>query len=334
MNILIIRGKDVHTCRIEAGFANLGCSVKTVTEFTETSTTNCDIVFIDPSYEGRLPNRFDSKHVLFYDSEDSPYHFAYGSAYESLKDSIKFYAKMNYVDNDRNDGIKNVAFPLPIYGALQSIASQSFCNFDDLSAKPCFIGHGTYIGKYQPVKNGWYSCRDDATSIGYAYNNGRVDFLYNQRLDWLMSAKQDGISVHGGIVFDGNDNLSLDWQKKHFGQGVQQFSHPPISWQESFDLYNRRKIALCPTGHERISWRIFDLMAAGAVIFLTDLCGQKSLFMPKEYITVKDGDRFSSVFESNRANMKNLWKAAQANKQFIQELNADRVLQQFFSQLS
>lgn len=333
MNILVIRGKDAHTIRLVSGFSNIGCHVKVAHNLEEISENKCDIVFVDPSYSGELPANFNSDLVMFYDCEDSPRHFDGGAAYASLKDKVSFYAKMNYVEDDRSDGIKNIAFPLPIYGSIQAIACQSFSNWSEDLARVSFIGHGTYIGKYQPVKDGWYACTDDATSIGYAYNDGKIDFLYNQRLDWLLSAKQNNITVNGGLVFESSGNLSLEWQKRHFGEGIEQFSCSPIDWMDSFRYYNEHKISLCPTGHERISWRIFDLMAAGSVIFLTDLRAQKSLFMPQEYVTVYDGERFSTVYERHKKDMKNLWKAAQANKQFVSELTADKVVKQFYSQL-
>ena len=47
---------------------------------------------------------------MFYDCEDSPTDFYPGVGYEALKNKCVSYAKMNWVDDDRNDNIKNIGF--------------------------------------------------------------------------------------------------------------------------------------------------------------------------------------------------------------------------------
>jgi hypothetical protein len=267
---------------------------------------------------------------MFYDCEDGPLDFYPDIAYLSLKDKIKYYAKMNYIEEDRNDGIKNIAFPLPIYNELSQIAKYDFIEFKDEYAKCFLLGHGTFIGNYIPVK-GNYNCSDDIFSIGIYNNKDKIEFLYNQRIDWILSMIKNGIPYFGGIVF-GNDNLSEEWQSKYFGN-VQKIKTQGMSWFETFKQHALNKIGLCPTGHERISWRTFDLMASGSVIFWTDNKKMQTLIMPEEYITVPDGVDFAKIYFENQKNFKEIWKASQKNKELISNLTPEKVMEKFFNQL-
>lgn len=330
--ILIIKGKDVHTHqRIGSGFYNALNEVHVIEKYEELDGSYYDIAFVDPSVTFDPSSKLNCEHLMFYDCEDSPTDFFPDVAYYSLKDKIKYYAKMNYIENDRNDEIKNIAFPLPIYNQLSSIAKYDFLNFEEKYQKCFLLGHGTYIGKYK-IENGYYNCTEDIFSIGMADNNNKIDFLYNQRIDWILSMIKNNIEYKGGIVFSGNDNMSLKWQTKHFGN-VEKIKADPLSWIETFKLHALNKIGLCPTGHERISWRAFDLMASGSIIFWTDNKKQKSLIMPEEYITVPDGVDFADVYYKNEKSFKEIWKASQKNKQLIASLNPEKVMEKFFNQL-
>ena len=331
--ILIIKGKDVHTHqRIASGFYQAFNEVKVIENYNDLDDSHYDITFIDPSVTFDPTSKLNSDQIMFYDCEDDPINFFPNTAYFSLKDKIKYYAKMNYIENDRNDGIKNIAFPLPIYNELSRIAQLDFLNYEEQNKKCFLIGHGTYIGNYK-IQNGYYNCTEDIFSIGTANNNNKIDFLYNQRIDWILSMIKNKIEYKGGIVFQENQtNMSLEWQTKHFGK-VEKIKTNYIPWLETFKYHALNKIGLCPTGHERISWRVFDLMASGSIIFWTDNKKQQSLFMPEEYITVPDAVDFSEIYFKNEKNFKEIWKASQKNKELIANLTPEKVMDKFFKQL-
>lgn len=328
--ILIIKGRDVHTSRMMYGFLNCGNEVTVIEKYEELNGSYYDIIFIDPSVKFDPSSKLNCNYLMFYDCEDSPYDFYPDLAYFTLKDKIKYYAKMNFVENDRNDGIKNIAFPLPIYNQIINTSKYDFMNFEEKYCKSFLLGHGTYIGNYK-IQNGYYNCSKDIFSIGMAYNNGKIDFLYNQRIDWILSMIKNNIPYVGGLVF-GNNNMSLEWQSKHFGN-VEKIKCEYMPWIETFKQHALNKIGLCPTGHERLSWRIFDLMASGSIIFWTDNKKQQSLIMPEEYITVPDGIDFAEIYFENEKNFKEIWKASQKNKELMASLTSEKIMDKFFKQL-
>lgn len=332
MKILIIKGKDIHTLgRIVPGFHNNRNEVKVIEKYEDLDRSYYDLILIDPSVNFDPSSKINCKYLMFYDCEDSPFNFIPDVAYFSLKDKIKYYAKMNFVEGDRNDGIKNIAFPLPIYNTLSEIAKLDFTDFKDEYSKCFLLGHGTFLGHYSPVK-GHYNCNEDIFPIGICNNGGKIELLYNQRIDWILSMINNNIPYSGGIVF-GNHNLSEEWQSKYFGN-VQKIKAYGMPWLETFRHHSLNKIGLCPTGHERMSWRIFDLMASGSIIFWTDNKKQQSLIMPKEYTTIPDGVDFAKSYFENKKNFKEIWKASQKNKELIASLTSEKVMQKFLDQLN
>lgn len=332
MKVLIIQGRDAHTDgRIIAGFLNNDDSIqiKKITRHEEIDGSYFDWVFVDPSVNFDPIAKLNYGILFFYDCEDDPKHFDPDVAYFSLKDKVCAYVKMNYIQGDRNDGIKNIAFPLPVYPYLTQISQFSFPEFSSTNCVPFLLGHGTYIGKYKKEEGVNYSVFEDCQSVG-VYDNG--DLLYNQRLDWLMSLTKEKVPYAGGIAFS-HGNLSLEWQSKYFGNGIKKYEHAHIGWNDTFQCHARFRIGLCPTGHERISWRLFDLMAAGSVIFWTDNKNQQSLIMPKHYITVKDGYSLAESILSNSGNLKDLWKASQEHKDLFSKLDSKKIIGLFLDQI-
>lgn len=333
MKILIIRGRDAHTYgRIVPGFVNCNNEVKVVESYDELDGSYQDMILIDPSVKFDPSSKVCSKFLMFYDCEDGSRDFFPDIAYFSMKDKIKYYAKMNYVDDDRKDGIKNIAFPLPIYNQLSEIAKHDFTEFEEKHSKCFLLGHGTFLGHYV-FPGGHFNCEKDISPIATINDTNSVELLYNQRIDWILSMKRDGVPYVGGIVFQNSDNnLSYNFQKKLFGN-IDKVKADGLDWFSTFNEHSNNKIGLCPTGHERISWRTFDLMAAGSVIFLTDTKNQKCLIMPEEYITVHDGINFSDVYFKYRKDFKEIWKASQKNKIRIANLTPEKIMSEFFNQL-
>jgi len=331
MKILIIKGKDNHTHhRIVPGFQNYGCNVTVKEAYEDIPTEKFDIIFVDPSVDFDPSNKLNTDVLMFYDCEDSPYDFNAGVAYEVLKDKVVAYAKMNWVEDDRKDGIKNIGFPLYCYKNLYQVAHADIPDFSHQFAIPLMICSPTFIGGYKPDPEGIYNNEDDVSCFGKHETNIPEHVMYNQRIDWLCSLRKNNIFHVGGLTF-GIDNLTLDWQSKYFGNGVSKLGIQRVSYSDMINAMVIYRVGLCPTGHERISWRTFDLMAIGSILVWTDNKKQQSMIMPEEYITVKDGEDLGTRLLSLQKDYKDIWKACQKNRECLR-LNDQKVLDIFHSQ--
>ena len=338
--VLIVRGEDRHTYRLEQSMQIFPVLRKTVKKYEEIPKERYDVIFVDPSLEFDPTPRLNSDHILFYDCEDSPRDFNPGVAYEAMKDKVQYYAKMNWVDDDRGDGIKNIGFPLSVYPSLIRCAKAETLPFSYQHAIPFFIGTGTFIGNYDvdPKRHYEFDDKLQVSSLGI-YDYSRDDeWLYNQRIDWLLSMRKNNIPHIGGLVFPSTDpthNLSMEWQRKYFGPGVESLGIGAIPRQKYLEtLSNHCRIGLCPTGHDRMSWRVFDIMATGAILVWTDDKDQKSMYMPKEYITVEDGENLGKKLLSIQSDYHEIWRACQGNKKIFQNLSPEKIWEDFMEQMS
>jgi len=314
MSILVIVGRDAHSWRIISGFQNCGNHVSVVHKYKDIDKTLYDLVLVDPSTNFDPTLRLRYKFLMFYDCEDSAEHFDPDVAYYAMKDKVTAYVKMNWVEDDRADGIKNIGFPLPVYSDLRQITSfQSRSN----NYTPFLVCSPTFLGHYNTDK-------EVDTGLHTRYLSKIDDeTLYSQRVQWFLSLRENGIGYRGGIVFGKEKtNLCLSWQKKYFGN-VEQFTYHPITRQDYIKFLFEFNIALCPTGHERIGWRIFDAMAAGSIIFRTDFCGRKMMIMPKESIEVKDDEDISLVLSNSSNRYSEFSKAAKDNQVLLNISNYD-----------
>jgi hypothetical protein len=332
MNILIIKGSDRHTYRIIDGFKSCNVFPKVISSINDVTNDFFDLVLIDPSFEWDISNKIKYDRLGFFDTEDGVLDFNPGIAYETLKHKAHFYAKMNYVENDRNDNIKNVGFPLSLFTQLAQVAKLDVCNFEHSHAIPFFVGHSTFIGNYKgaaaPEKY------EDVTSIGVVDNNGIPELVYNQRIQWLNSLKKNNIPFAGGIVFPRDSHsIGLDWQKNIFGK-VEKLECSPVSRDTYLNLLmNKFKLGLCPTGHERNSWRVFDIMSCGSILIWNDNKNQKSMYTPKQFITIKDEEDLGTRLLSIQKDYKEIWKAHQENKKLMASLTPEKILNDFIESI-
>lgn len=330
MNILFILGKDVHYGRIFLGFAACHASIAHLKDVDVTGDIYnrfYDIIFIDSSANLNKYD-FNCNHIIFFDTEDDPRHFNPGSAYYNYKEQVKFYAKMNYVPDDRLDGIKNIAIPLNIYTELAA-ATEFKTKFDPDSFMPYLRASPTYIGKYKMIPYGKYS-KDLNRGIFSLGIHESGDILYNQRVDWILSLDKHKIKHDAGIVFS-TDNCTIDWQEQYFGR-ISELKANRVNWYELIVQLGNKGIGLCPTGHERMSWRLFDIMSIGSILVWTDNHLQTNLYMPKEFITVKDGEELGPIIGS--LNLKETWDLHQSNRDVLRGLTPKRMLDDFMDQLS
>jgi hypothetical protein len=327
MRVLIVKGKDRHTIRLQQGLASCGVLIRTATKYEELTNHVYDMAFVDPSFEADISNKIRAHRLFFYDCEDSPTDFFPGTAYYTLKDKVLAYAKMNYIENDRNDGIQNIGFPISAYLNLQSVANYPQ-NFDNKFI-PFFVGCPTYLGNHIQVAGGKYSSTQYVRCLA-EHESGNI--MYNQRYDWLLSLKQSNISYRGGIVFQEGNNLSLDFQSKYFGRVID-FKTNPMNYNDQLHGLIENKIGLCPTGHERLSWRNYDIMATGAILIRTDHKKQLALINPKEYITIKDGEDLGTTLLEIEKNYTELYKAHQTNRDIFKTLDQKKLITLFTDQL-
>jgi hypothetical protein len=304
---------------------------KTVSNYEDIPSERCDVVFVDPSLKFDPSSKLNSDVIMFFDCEDDPKNFNPGVAYESMKHSVTHYAKMNWVDDDRGDGIKNIGFPLNISLYMSRVASLDLPEFNHNNAIPFFVGTGTFLGGYDLQDVTSFNKDNDLqlSSIGI-YDDGKP--MYNQRIDWLLSLRKNNIPHVGGMVFK-EHNLSKEWQSKYFGEGVMSLEMNPISHNDYLNALVNNRVGLCPTGHDRLSWRVFDIMATGAILIWTDHKNQKSMYMPKEYTTIQDGECVGSKLLQLQPDYKELWRANQENRKVFKELSPDKIRKDFMNQL-
>jgi hypothetical protein len=332
----ILRGNDLHTYRLFQGLRS--CGIESVVIQDENIPKGAyDIVFVDPSFPRSVSHDMGSK-IIFFDCEDDPRHFDPGEAYYSLKDHVEFYAKMVYVEDDRKDGIKNIAFPIQTYLGLRNFAKSDLSNVP-YSFDPVFIGVPTWANPDSIVDGGAYSFDEEqdihsvVTLPEEEITDGGSNIRYNQRVDWLLSMEKSGIHFEGGLVFKEDDCYSQDFVSNLFGKGVRKWAHDPISYQQNLMSIIQNKVALCPTGHDRISWRTFDIMAAGSILFWTDVEDRKMLYMPKSFVKVKDGDNLGECLQEHEKYYEELLGESRRNSELMSSLTPEVVKKDFLHQL-
>lgn len=332
-DVLIIRGRDRHTQRLIWGLSAVGINTTIADSFDEIPDTHVDVTLVDPSVTFDPSRKLNSKVTAFFDTEDDPRHFDPDVAYHALSDIAECYVKMNWVEDDRKDKIRNVGFPIHILLECGHFARQGKLPWSKKQIAPIMVAAPTYMGNYKPVKGGMYAS-DEFVSCFTTLTKpetGADEIVYNQRYDWLLSLKQAGIPYVGGINFS-QGVYSLEHQTNWHGN-VAQFTSPTgfISKSDQYRLFQNFPLALVPTGHERISWRVFDAMAAGAIIYWTDNHGQKTMYNPVSYTTVRDGESLSNKINEN-LDFKKLWEESEKNREVLNKLTPEIIRKDFFNQ--
>jgi hypothetical protein len=334
-NIVIIRGRDRHTVRLKWGLSAIGINPIIVDSLDEIPDRHVDITLVDPSVSFDPSSKINSKVTAFFDTEDDPCQFDPDVAYAALSGNVEYYVKMNWVDDDRCDKIRNIGFPIHILLECGHFARQEKLPWNKKQIAPVMVAAPTYMGGYKPVRGGLY-CSDEFVScftVLIDNETGVEEIVYNQRYDWLLSLKQAGIPYVGGINFS-EDVYSLEHQTNWHGD-VAQFTSPTgfISKSDQYKLFQNFPLALVPTGHERISWRVFDAMAAGAIIYWTDNCGQQTMYNPVSYITVKDGENLPTKIGEN-FDFEGLWEESEKNREVLSKLTPEVIRRDFFHQFN
>jgi hypothetical protein len=353
MRVLLLIGEDAHNYRLIMGLMMANPQIELfASEISDTHDSvdlsnprfrfwnNCntdyrgkhfDLVLVDPSYPQDRRGEFTFDRLGFFDCEDAPEHDEYwseiynGVAYHVFKDDALFYAKMDYPEKARDDGIKYIAFPIEPYMGLFNVANAEIPEFTHMNAIPFFQGSPSFLGDVGSFKG------PQRSGDIYFANDTPDGYWYNQRFQWLQSLENNNIPYEGGIVFMEAECISLEHQSKYFGN-VAKFSRNYIDRNTFFNKAARNRIGLNPAGNNRNSWRLYDLMAIGSII-VTGQCEMKSMYSPKEFITVNDHDDLGTVLREAQPDFKEMAKASKANRELLAGLNPEKVWSDFWSSI-
>ena len=157
--------------------------------------------------------------------------------------------------------------------------------------------------------------------------------MYNQRIHWLDALQKDLYHYVGGIVFKNEPNHSKEWQTNYFGD-VSRFEIMPIGTNQHLFMLANNKIGLCPTGYDRISFRVFDLMAMGNIIYFTDIGKRKMLYLPEVYYSVPDFYDLANTLFSSKREWKMLYEESKKNREIMRTNTPSKVLMDFKRQLN
>jgi hypothetical protein len=327
---LIIHANDVTLCRIIDSMRQ--CSiVVTVSDYNKIPTDKFDMIFIDPNLEYDPSSKINGNLVSFYDTSDSPYTYhTSGIAYQAMKDKVLFYAKMDWSQPFINNQ-KLIGYPVGTLLYLNKIAKEKQ-TFNAQQAKPFLIGSSTYVtslfSDFILLSHEKYCSNKDTKCIAFIKEWG---WVYNQRIDWLLSLEKNNISYVGGIGFS-SGSLGLEWTKKYFGPGVEKFACNKITSYEYLKMLQLYQIGLNPMGHYNNSWRKYDIMATGAILVTADPEQVKSLYMPKASIKIKHGTDLGTRLLEIESSYSELYKEHQQNKVIISTLTPEIIWNDVISQ--
>lgn len=331
MKIGYYNNTNNHLVRLVEGFRSCGADIGPAE-----AGKQYDIVFIDPS--SNVEELTKANVYLFFDCEDTPYYFNPGKAYERHKDKVSAYAKIAVTHKYREDDIPDICFPIVPYLSLNELARADFSGVQHvpkpfMCATPTWLTHYT-TDKYLDLARSKNT--SNLTPINKVVDpDGTNRFVYNQRADWLSSLRRSNVTYKGGIVFHPSGCCSVTEQSKLFGPDISTFSTSYLSYNRFFEQLLLNTFSLCPTGHDRLSWRVFDIMAAGSILVWTDVNSQRHLYSPKAFIKVKDEEDLATVLQNYSAkDIVDLKKQSAENKKVLAELTPEKILRDFMKQLN
>lgn len=336
---LIYKNKDAHTYRLEQGLQSVGIKTKIIANrldgMGDVRGEYFDFLFIDSSLDYN-PGLWNASIVSFFDCEDNPYNrslFFPSVAYNELKDKVKFYTKLNYATDDiSHPGMKLCAFPLVNWASLRNLASQDLSSYwSNRGFVPFFVGSPSYIHDYERE---FIGTKDQNLNVHCIGIQDDKKILYSQRLQWMIQLNKSGLPWTGGLVFDENvESFSTKFQQKHFGSDIVKFAHPKVDYMSYLSELVKCGIGLNPTGFDRMSWRIYDIMAVGAVLISTDYKNIRMLYMPEEVTIIPDEANIVPYLNTMYGyDLRAMHKAAQKNKELMASLTPDKILKDFVAQ--
>jgi hypothetical protein len=305
-----------------------------------------DYVFVEASYPYEV-NLDSYDNVYLYDVEDDPNHFEPKEAYYQLLDKAKAYVKYNrtvdYLDFDDEyygNSIKVICAPIVDYmwrGHHLANAAKHVIEKVNPILDAFFIGGPSYysLGYTPPSGANHIDTERLRTAPENIWDpNRKGQRVYHQRLEWVAKIKTNSrLNFWGGLWFtNDNSNISLDFQKKQFGEGVADYQ---VNRVDENTLYNgllNSRFGLCPTGFARSSFRLIELMALGKPILLTDDVKYKYLYNANTYVVIKDGENIDQVMISLKDDLTRLEKWSIENHKLFLELTPQKMWEDFLKQ--
>jgi hypothetical protein len=321
--------------RLLSGLKSCGINVA---DLTSTKESNVDLLFIDPSCKEDTYIPKADKYV-FFDCEDMTDFFATGPVYDLLKHKVKNYVKYIYnSDITLDPKIKISSFPVRRYVEIGDIARHipevSKLDKSFICCTPTWGGFDkekekSKIQNLERLKN-----KEGITPINVTKDKKYA--LYSQRIDWLNSIRSSELPFEGGIVFyKDNGPYTLENVEDLFPGSLSTFTTNPQTYTQMLNSSIRSLFLLNPTGHDRISYRTFDIMAVGSINVSTDVGSLKAMYMPPVSLIIKDEDDISQVLMSlSLEDKKSLLKESQKNVDLAKSLTPEKIKTDFLNQLN
>jgi glycosyltransferase involved in cell wall biosynthesis len=324
-----------HSYRLVNGLRACGKEVKIL---HGSSKEKFDYVFVESSFPTEL--ELDSySNIFLYDVEDDPDQSDTGPAFHQLKDKALNYVKYNFT-KEYYEGMRVIACPLADYMFRGHYLAKSAAHligklpplFDAF-----FIGGPSYYSLgYKPPKTTNHIVTEKLNTIPKnIWDPARKDQLvYHQRLEWIAKIKANPeLSFAGGLWFtNDNSNISLEFQKKQFGEDIQNYQVGRVDENTLYNGLLQSRFGLCPTGFARSSFRLIELMALGKPILLTDDMRYQYLYNPIDYRIVDDGGDIDLLMLAFKDEMSGFEKHSLDNHKFFLELTPQKMWEDFINQ--
>ncbi len=322
MKIALINDDPGHCAdRLGRFLQNLGADIYQSSNFSG----QYDLLFVEASIKNDISEKINGAKIIFVDLEDCPSHFEPSDTFRALEDSALAYGKMVHRPSVEVSKLPQVA--LPIY---QYLIHNELCHaprIDDLKGQKYMVVAGTMIGNYtKKHPNGIGFDSNYKGDVKHFAEFAPGDTVFSQRVRWMLECEMAGVAGKLGIVYRGDSPEGLEFHKKHFGN-IERFYHPQISYRDHAINCLRYGHALNPTGWDRISLRTYDLMAAGNIIYWTDTDDRLQLYMPENFIKVRDEQNIVEVL--NTACLEDF----KVNREILKDLTPEKVWSKFIKQL-
>lgn len=129
----------------------------------------------------------------------------------------------------------------------------------------------------------------DVSFIGTTTYLKKID--YNQRLEWVKAIKDENRFKYWGGLLELPYNTKA-MQEKKYSQRLDHYFCAGVDAKTYIKYLKKSRIVLCPAGHARWSYRLFEAIYADALPIATDLSNTRILLdLPLDTIyMVKDGE--------------------------------------------
>lgn len=321
--------------RLIRGMQSCGLQVK---DMSSGKSEAVDILFVDPSCkeDTTIPN---ADKYVFFDCEDMADFFDLGPIYYTLKDKVTNYVKYNYnAETKLDDNIEITAFPIAKYIEIGKIArllpEVQKVDKTYLCCSPTWAGLKKKTKQKEIDSLVKAKSNLDNKVLNLTFDKDYV--LYNQRIDWMESLSKSDIDFKGGLVFHGaNSPYSLENICNLFPGDIKKFSTGYQHYQAMMQDSLSSVFLLNPAGHERISFRTFDIMLTGSVNVSTDIGKTRAMYMPVSSLTIKDDEDLSKVLLSlSLKDKQELLSLAKQNVSLAKSLTPKKVRDDFLSSLN